>query len=107
MLVEAKDIGDGVRILTLNRPPANAISREFNEALYDRCREASDNKAVRAIIVTGIGKFFSGGLISRRRLKAPTASACWEVKSATGCSRCGRYLSRRSRWLTDTRSRAA
>jgi len=62
MLVEAKDIGDGVRILTLNRPPANAISREFNEALYDRCREASENKAVRAIIVTGIGKFFSGGL---------------------------------------------
>ncbi|HTY54399.1 MAG TPA: enoyl-CoA hydratase/isomerase family protein [Candidatus Binataceae bacterium] len=62
MLVEAKDIGDGVRILTLNRPPANAISREFNEALYDRCREASENPAVRAVIVTGINKFFSGGL---------------------------------------------
>jgi len=62
MLVEARDIEDGVRILTLNRPPANAISREFNEALYDRCREAAENKAVRAIIVTGIGKFFSGGL---------------------------------------------
>ena len=30
MLVEAKDIGDGVRILALNRPPANAINREFN-----------------------------------------------------------------------------
>src|SRR5271155_5162973 len=62
MLVEAKDIEDGVRILTLNRPPANAISREFNEALHDQCREASENKAVRAVIVTGIGRFFSGGL---------------------------------------------
>jgi len=62
MLVEAKDIGDGVRILTMNRPPANAISREFNEAMYDQCCEASENKAVRAVVVTGIGKFFSGGL---------------------------------------------
>ncbi|HVN27272.1 MAG TPA: enoyl-CoA hydratase/isomerase family protein [Candidatus Binataceae bacterium] len=62
MLVEARDIGDGVRILTLNRPPANAISREFNEALHDQCRAASEDNAVRAVIVTGIGKFFSGGL---------------------------------------------
>jgi len=62
MLVESREIGDGVRMLTLNRPPANAVSREFNEALYEQCREARDNQAVRAIIVTGIGKFFSGGL---------------------------------------------
>jgi enoyl-CoA hydratase len=68
MLVEARDIEDGVRILTLNRPPANAISLEFNEALYERCREARENKAVRAIIVTGIGKFFSGGLDIKEQL---------------------------------------
>ena len=41
MLVEAKDIGDGVRILALNRPPANAINREFNRALAEQCDAAA------------------------------------------------------------------
>ena len=50
MLVEARDIEDGVRILTLNGPPANAISFEFNEALYEQCREAREKESVRAII---------------------------------------------------------
>ncbi|HYB90401.1 MAG TPA: enoyl-CoA hydratase/isomerase family protein [Candidatus Binataceae bacterium] len=62
MLIEAKDLGDGVRLLTMNRPPANAISRDFNEAFYQRCREAREDASVRALIVTGIGRFFSAGL---------------------------------------------
>jgi len=62
MLVEARDIGDGVRMLTLNRPPANAISREFLEALRDQANAARDDDRVRAVIVTGSAKFFSGGL---------------------------------------------
>ncbi len=62
MLVEAKDIGDGVRILALNRPPANAINREFNRALAEQCNAARGDTAVRAVIVAGNGRFFSGGV---------------------------------------------
>jgi enoyl-CoA hydratase/carnithine racemase len=62
MLVEARDLGDGVRLLTLNRPPANAINREFNDALCAQCHAARDDDSVRSIIVTGGGKFFSGGM---------------------------------------------
>lgn len=62
MLVDEKDIGSGVRMLTLNRPPANAIGREFLAALFDACRGAREDANVRAVIVTGAGKFFSGGL---------------------------------------------
>jgi len=61
MLVDANDLGDGVRLLTLDRPPANAINKDFLDALYQRCREARYDKSVRAVIVTGAGKFFSGG----------------------------------------------
>ncbi|MGH7864135.1 MAG: enoyl-CoA hydratase/isomerase family protein [Candidatus Binataceae bacterium] len=61
MMVDANDLGEGLRLLTLNRPPANAISKDFLDALYDRCRDARDDKSVRAVIVTGAGKFFSGG----------------------------------------------
>jgi enoyl-CoA hydratase len=62
MLVESHDIGDGVRILTLNRPPANAINSEFLNALGQQCQAARDDENVRAVIVAGNGKFFSGGL---------------------------------------------
>jgi enoyl-CoA hydratase len=62
MLVEAKDIGDGVRMLRLNRPPANAINREFNRALAEQCDAARTDAAVRAVIVAGNGRFFSGGV---------------------------------------------
>ncbi|HKV55361.1 MAG TPA: enoyl-CoA hydratase/isomerase family protein [Candidatus Binataceae bacterium] len=62
MLVEARDIVDGVRVLALNRPPANAISGDFLEALGEQCKAASEDDRVRAVIVTGNDRFFSGGL---------------------------------------------
>jgi enoyl-CoA hydratase len=62
MVVETKDLAPGVRLLTLNRPPANAINRELGRALYDECTAAAQDKAVRAVIVTGAGRFFCGGL---------------------------------------------
>jgi enoyl-CoA hydratase/carnithine racemase len=62
MLVEARDMGDGVRMLVLNRPPANAIDRDFNRALAEQCDAAREDASVRAVIVAGNGKFFSGGV---------------------------------------------
>jgi enoyl-CoA hydratase/carnithine racemase len=62
MLVESRDVGDGVRILMLNRPPANAINAEFLKALGAQCKAAREDENVRAVIVEGNGKFFSGGL---------------------------------------------
>ena len=62
MLVESRDVGDGVRILILNRPPANAINAEFLSALGSQCKAAQEDENVRAVIVQGNGKFFSGGL---------------------------------------------
>src|SRR5260370_39132356 len=62
MLVEASDIEAGIRLLTLNRPPANAISADLLDALFEQCRIAREDRQVKAIIVTGAGKFFSAGL---------------------------------------------
>src|SRR5438132_9164241 len=62
MLVEVRDAVDGVRILTLNRPPANAISADFLQALGEQCKVMRDDDSVRAVIVAGNGRFFSGGL---------------------------------------------
>jgi len=62
MLVESRDVGDGVRVLTLNRPPANAINAEFLTALGAQCKAALEAENVRSVVVEGNGKFFSGGL---------------------------------------------
>jgi enoyl-CoA hydratase len=62
MVVEAKDLAPGIRMLTLNRPPANAINRELGRELYDECMAAAADDSVRAVIVTGAGRFFCGGL---------------------------------------------
>ncbi|MBI5628589.1 MAG: enoyl-CoA hydratase/isomerase family protein [Candidatus Rokubacteria bacterium] len=62
MWIESRDVAGGVRILTLNRPPANAINGEVLDDLARACDEAERDDAVRAVVFTGSGKFFSGGL---------------------------------------------
>ncbi|HUI27123.1 MAG TPA: enoyl-CoA hydratase/isomerase family protein [Candidatus Kryptonia bacterium] len=62
MNIETRDLDGGVRILTLNRPPANAIDPTLMQDLYAACEAAKNDDAVRAVVVTGNGKFFCGGL---------------------------------------------
>ncbi|WP_286747615.1 enoyl-CoA hydratase-related protein, partial [Aquabacterium sp. UBA2148] len=56
------NIDGGVATVTLNRPPANAFSREGLLKLRDTVQELEANPAVRALVITGSGpKFFSAG----------------------------------------------
>ena len=60
--VLASDRDGGVRLLTLNRPPANAINEDL---LADLCTQldaaARETMRVRAVVLTGAGKFFGAG----------------------------------------------
>jgi enoyl-CoA hydratase/carnithine racemase len=60
--VRAEDRGDGVRFLTLDRPPANAITAGLLGDLSAALDDARDDPAVRAVVLTGEGRFFSAGL---------------------------------------------
>ena len=62
MTVEPKDLDGGIRVLTLNRPPANAINAQLLADLSAACAAAESDALVRAVVLTGAGKFFSGGL---------------------------------------------
>jgi len=64
----------GVRVLTLDRPPANAIDETLLGDLLAALREARADEAVRAVVLTGAGAFFCGGfdLGSARRDEAAT-----------------------------------
>jgi enoyl-CoA hydratase/carnithine racemase len=65
---------DGVLTLTLNRPERNnAWSREMEVTLHDLLEQGSEDPDVRAVIVTGTGRFFSPGLDADelRRISSP------------------------------------
>jgi enoyl-CoA hydratase len=60
--VRYEDRAEGVRLLILDRPPANAITPALLNDLSDAVDEAGRDDSVRAIVVTGEGRFFSAGL---------------------------------------------
>jgi len=59
--VRVEDRSAGVRWLTLDRPPANAEDETLLADLLAVVEQAGDDPTVRAVVLTGAGKFFSGG----------------------------------------------
>jgi 2-(1,2-epoxy-1,2-dihydrophenyl)acetyl-CoA isomerase len=56
------NIAGGVAWITLSRPDAlNAWTRELGEDLASALEHAAENRAVRAIVLTGAGRAFSSG----------------------------------------------
>lgn len=50
-----------VAVVTLNNPPVNGLGLATRSAAVDAIRRAEDDAAVKAIVLTGAGKAFSGG----------------------------------------------
>ncbi len=60
--IRVDDREGGVRLLTLDRPPANAIDKTLLTDLSAALDDARTDDAVRAVVLTGAGEFFCGGL---------------------------------------------
>jgi len=60
MTVEYK-IHDDVAVITMNNPPVNGLSHAARVGLADGLEKANADPAVKAIVITGAGKAFSGG----------------------------------------------
>ncbi len=69
--VRSEDHDGGVRLLILDRPPANAIDEELLRDLGAALEQARADDAVRAVVLTGSGPFFSAGF----DLRAPRRDA--------------------------------
>jgi enoyl-CoA hydratase len=59
--IRTEDRKGGIRILTLDRPPANAIDETLLTDLATALDTVCAQDAVRAVVLTGAGAFFSGG----------------------------------------------
>ena len=59
--IRAEDRDGGVRVLTLSRPPANAIDESLMSELEAAIDAAAADDAVRAVVLRGDGAFFCAG----------------------------------------------
>jgi len=53
--------GEGILVITLDRPKANAIDVATSKALYSAFKRLQDDATLRVAIITGTGRFFSAG----------------------------------------------
>ncbi|MDR2853199.1 MAG: enoyl-CoA hydratase/isomerase family protein, partial [Burkholderiaceae bacterium] len=60
MTAEYQVHGD-VAVMTLNNPPVNGLGHATRLAVVDGLSKAQADPAVKAVVLTGAGKAFSGG----------------------------------------------
>jgi len=66
-LVRLETRENGVRILTLDRPPVNALGRELVRDLRRACERLLGDERARCLVVRSAGKHFSGGADLKER----------------------------------------
>src|SRR5918911_758812 len=55
------EVRDGVAVVTMENPPVNGLGHELRSGLVAGLDRAAADPAVRAIVIAGAGKAFSGG----------------------------------------------
>ena len=94
MPVDVEDLDGGVRAITLNRPPANALDGDLVDELRTTFLAADEDDAVRAVVVRGNERFFSAGLDLKKMAMGEAdriknfgsddgVSALWHLKKPT------------------------
>jgi 3-hydroxyacyl-CoA dehydrogenase len=54
-------VRDGIAVLSMNNPPVNGLSNALRAALMESLKKAEADAAVKAVVITGSAKAFSGG----------------------------------------------
>ncbi|NEX62266.1 3-hydroxyacyl-CoA dehydrogenase NAD-binding domain-containing protein [Noviherbaspirillum galbum] len=67
-------VNGSVAVITLNNPPVNGLGHATRSAIVDGMRKALNDDAVKAVVITGAGKAFSGGA-DIKEFNSPKASA--------------------------------
>ncbi|MFO1090812.1 MAG: 3-hydroxyacyl-CoA dehydrogenase NAD-binding domain-containing protein [Hyphomicrobiales bacterium] len=62
---------EGVAVIEIDNPPVNALSQEVRKALLEAIEQADADRAVKAVVIAGAGKLFSGGADIREFDGAP------------------------------------
>lgn len=55
------ELHGSVAVITLDNPPVNGLGYETRKGITEGLARAEDDAQVKAIVITGAGKAFSGG----------------------------------------------
>jgi 3-hydroxyacyl-CoA dehydrogenase len=67
-------VNGAVAVITLNNPPVNGLGASTRSAIVEGMKKALGDNAVKAVVITGAGKAFSGGA-DIKEFNTPKASA--------------------------------
>ena len=79
-----------IAVISLNNPPVNGLGLATRAAAVEGIRKAEEDSAVKAVVLTGAGKAFSGGadikeFNSPKALTEPTLHSL--IRAVEGCSK--------------------
>src|SRR5512146_3292705 len=63
-----------IAVITMNNPPVNDLGHATRSGIFDGIRKAMADKSIKAVVITGAGKAFSGGA-DIREFNTPKALA--------------------------------
>nr|WP_297350300.1 3-hydroxyacyl-CoA dehydrogenase NAD-binding domain-containing protein [uncultured Caldimonas sp.] len=84
------ELHGSVAVITLNNPPVNGLGYETRKGITDGLSKAEDDANVKAIVITGAGRAFSGGADIRefgspKALQEPNLLSV--IKTVENCSK--------------------
>ncbi|OGA33606.1 MAG: 3-hydroxyacyl-CoA dehydrogenase [Betaproteobacteria bacterium RIFCSPLOWO2_12_FULL_64_23] len=68
------EVKGSIAVITLNNPPVNGLGHATRAGIYDGLKKAMSKRAVKAVVITGAGKAFSGGA-DIKEFNTPKSSA--------------------------------
>ncbi len=82
-------VQDGVAVITLSNPPVNGLGHSTRLGIVEGMVKAGDDPSVKAIVITGAGKAFSGGADIRefntpKATQEPTLHAVIKAVESSG-----------------------
>jgi 3-hydroxyacyl-CoA dehydrogenase len=72
-------VRDGIAVISMNNPPINGLGNALRAALFDLFKKADAVPAVKAVVLIGSAKAFSGGADIREFGKPRLKPDLWEV----------------------------
>ncbi len=76
-------VADGIAVVTLNRPPVNAVNGALRYRLIEIFDEINDRDDVRVAVLTAAGKVFSAGADLKDRPDPTKPGAFWQHNRIT------------------------
>jgi enoyl-CoA hydratase len=77
------EVADHIAVVTLNRPPVNAVNAAMREHLIQIFDDITDREDVRVAVLTGSGKVFSAGADLKDRPDPTKPGAFWHHNRIT------------------------